>query len=95
MATVTGEGYETSPAALAILGWYTINGQPASSEDARVMAARGLTFADYWVRKDGDWGVAGSRDVQGNIYGRRPDLAERGLLYASSEWLSARALRAA
>jgi hypothetical protein len=98
MATATGKGSKMTPAALAVLGfaaassaqahgWYTINGEPASSDDAQVMAARGLPFADYWVRHDGDWGFADSTDVQGNVYGRRPSFAERGLLYASSGWL--------
>ncbi len=75
-----------------VIGWYTINGRPASSEDNRVMAQRGLPLADYWVRNGGDWGIAGSTDVQGNIYGRRPNLGERGLLYASSGWLRERAI---
>lgn len=94
-----GKGSKVTPAALAVLGLaaassaaethgcYTINGQPAYSDGARVMAARGLPFADYWVRHDGDWGLAGSSDTQGNVYGRRPNLAQRGLLYASSGWL--------
>ena len=99
MPTVAGKGSKMTPAGLAVLGfataavaaeahdWYYINGQPASSEDALVMAARGLPFADYWVRNDGDWGLAGDTVVQGNIYGRRPGLAERGLLYSRVEWL--------
>ena len=57
-------------------------------EDAGVMAARGLLFGDYWARNSGDWGFAGSQDVQRNIYGRRPTLGERGLLYSTSKWLS-------
>ena len=51
------------------------------------MAARGLPIGDYWVRNDGDWGIMGDPDVQGNVYGRRPSLLERGLLYAPREWL--------
>ena len=67
--------------------WYSINGVPASPEAAGVMAARGLPIGDYWVRNDGDWGIMGDPDVQGNVYGRRPSLLERGLLYAPREWL--------
>ena len=46
------------------------------------MGAGGLTFADYWVRSVGGWGFAGDTVVQGNIYGRRPSLAERRLFYS-------------
>jgi hypothetical protein len=88
-----------TPAALAVVGfataayparaleWYSINGVPATPEAAGVMAARGLPIGDYWVRNDGDWGIMGDPDVQGNVYGRRPSLLERGLLYAPREWL--------
>jgi hypothetical protein len=60
---------------------YSINGQPASVEDAVVTAARGLPFEDYWLPNSGDWGFAGSQDVQGNVYGRRPTLGERTALF--------------
>ena len=92
-------GSKLTPAALAVVGlatvaysakaheWYSINGVQAAPADAGVMAARGLPIGDYWVRNDGDWGFAGHPDVQGNVYGRRPDLLERGLLYAPREWL--------
>jgi hypothetical protein len=94
-----GNGSRLTPAMLAGFGFapavsaasgqeYSINGQPVSVEDAGVMAARGLPFGDYWVRNSGDGGFAGSQDAQGNIYGRRPTLGERGLLYSTSKWLS-------
>ena len=96
---LASNGSELMPAALAVFGFatvvsdakteesYSINGEPASPEDAEVMAARGLPFGDYWVRNDGDWGFSGNPDVQGNIYGRRPSFSERGLLYSPIEWL--------
>jgi len=92
-------GPKLAAAALAAVGFataadpamaresYSINGSPAPPEAAVVMAARGLPFGDYWVRNDGDWGFAGDPDVHGNVYGRRPGLLERGLLYAPREWL--------
>ena len=99
MSAFAGTGSKMTPVGLAVLEfatavsvagayeWYYINRRPASTDDARIMAARGLPFADYWVRNDGDWGVAGESDVQGNVYGRRPALSERGLLYSPAEWL--------
>jgi hypothetical protein len=83
-------GFGTSASAARPQELYSINGEPASREDGAVMAGRGLPLGDYWVRNDGNWGFAGATDVQGNVYGRRPDLAERGLLYSRSEWLTAR-----
>jgi len=68
-------------------GWYYINNQPASPEVAAAMAARGLQFGYYWLDANGNWGMAGSSDVRSNIYGRRPSLSERGLLYSPGELL--------
>jgi hypothetical protein len=67
--------------------WYYINRQPASLDIAQVMAARGLPFGYYWLQPNGNWGVEGSSDVVGNIYGRRPSLSERGRLYGPGELL--------
>jgi|SRR5215467_13680809 len=68
-------------------GWYYVNNQPASPEIAAAMAARGLPFGYYWLNANGNWGMAGSSDVRSNIYGRRPSLSERGLLYSPGELL--------
>jgi hypothetical protein len=68
-------------------GWYFVNNQPASLEVAREMAARGLPFGRYWLQPNGNWGFAGSADAVGNVYGRRPSLSERGLLYSPGELL--------
>jgi hypothetical protein len=99
IAAMAASNSKLTPAALAVVGfatvasatkaheWYSINGEPASPEEGGVMAARGLPLGDYWVRNDGDWGFAGNADVQGNIYGRRPSLSERGLLFSPSKWL--------
>ena len=67
--------------------WYYINNQPASPSVAQQMAARGLPFGYYWLQNNGNWGVAGSSDVIGNIYGRQPSLSERGRLYSPGELL--------
>jgi hypothetical protein len=67
--------------------WYYINNQPASPDVARVMAGRGLPFGYYWLRNNGNWGMVGSSYIMGNIYGRRPSLSERGLLYSPGELL--------
>jgi hypothetical protein len=67
--------------------WYFINGQPAPPSTAQMMAARGLPFGYYWLQSNGNWGMVGSQYVMGNIYGRRPGLSERGLLYSPGELL--------
>ena len=67
--------------------WYYVNNQSASPEVAQLMAARGLPFGYYWLYPNGNWGMAGSSDVVGNIYGHRPSLSERGLLYSPGELL--------
>ena len=67
--------------------WYYINRQPVSPNVAEQMAARGLPFGYYWLQDNGNWGIAGNSDVLGNIYGRRPSLSERGLLYSPGELL--------
>ena len=49
----TSDGWRLTPAARAIFGeWYSIDGEPASREDAAVMAARGLPYGDYRVAND-------------------------------------------
>ena len=65
--------------------WYYVNGQPVSRGVAVQMAARGLPFGYYWLRPNGNWGVVGNPDVLGNIYGHRPSLSQRGLLYSPGE----------
>ena len=46
-------GWHLTPAARAIFGeWYSINGAPASPEDAAVMAAMGLPYGHYRVAND-------------------------------------------
>ena len=67
--------------------WYFINGRPAPSGTAQIMAERGLPFGYYWLQPNGNWGMAGSAGVMGNIYGHRPSLSERGLLYSPGELL--------
>ena len=68
-------------------GWYYVNNQPASPSVAQQMATRGLPFGYYWLQNNGNWGVAGSSDVIGNIYGRQRSLSERGRLYSPGELL--------
>lgn len=68
--------------------WYYVNGQPVSPAIAQLLAARGLPFGYYWLRPNGNWGIAGNSDVVGNTYGRRPSLSERRRLYYPGEILS-------
>jgi hypothetical protein len=76
----------TGPVANA-QAWYYVNGQPVSPGVAQQLAARGLPFGYYWLQNNGNWGVVGNADVVGNIYGRRPSLSQRGLLYSPGELL--------
>jgi hypothetical protein len=67
--------------------WYYINGEPAPPDVAQQLVEKGLPFGYYWLEPNGNWGVAGDADVQGNIYGRRPSLSERSRLYSPGELL--------
>ena len=49
---MAGNGSKLMRGASVLGKWYSINGELASSEDAEVMAARGLPFGDYWVARD-------------------------------------------
>jgi hypothetical protein len=50
--TVRNETRPTSSLSRALAGWYFINGEPASLDDAEVLANRGLPHGDYWVASD-------------------------------------------
>lgn len=76
----------TVPAARA-QDWYYINRQPASLNVAQAMATKGLPHGYYCLQPNGNWGFEGNSDVVGNIYGRRPSLSERGILYSPGELL--------
>lgn len=78
---VAAFGFIATISAARAQDWYYINRQPASLSVAQVMAARGLPYGYYWLQPNGNWGFEGNSDVVGNIYGRRPSLSERGILY--------------
>ena len=78
--------FAAAPAADAQV-WYYVNGRPATLYEAQWMAARNLPPGSYWRQNNGNWGVAGDPDALGNVYGRRPSLSERGLLYSPGELL--------
>jgi len=84
--TAAALGFLAAASAANAQNWYYVNGQPVSPIVAQALAARGLPFGHYWLRKNGNWGIAGNADVVGNIYGRRPSLSERGLLYSPANW---------
>jgi hypothetical protein len=84
---VAAFGLVATASAASAQDWYYINRQPASLSVAQAMAARGLPYGYYWLQPNGDWGFEGNSDVVGNIYGRRPGLSERGLLYSPGELL--------
>ena len=83
--TAAALGFLAAASAANAQNWYYVNGQPVSPIVAQALAARGLPFGHYWLRKNGNWGIAGNANVVGNIYGRRPSLSERGLLYSPGE----------
>ena len=78
---VAAFGFLPTISAASAQDWYYINRQPASPSVAQAMVARGLPYGYYWLQPNGNWGFEGNSDVAGNIYGRRPSLSERGLLY--------------
>jgi len=84
---LAGFGLVATMSAASAEDWYFINRQPASINVAQAMAARGLPFGYYWLQPNGNWGFEGNSDAVGNIYGRRPSLSERGMLYAPGELL--------
>ena len=81
-------------AAPAAAQYYTLNGQTPPPSVAQYMAANGLPSGDYWLTNQGYWGVMGSNEPLGNIYGgsasSRPhrSLSERGRLYYPGEILN-------
>ena len=82
---VAAFGFVTTVSVARAQDWYYINRQPAPLSVAQAMAARGLPYGYYWLQANGNWGFEGNSDVVGNIYGRRPSLSERGLLYSPGE----------
>jgi hypothetical protein len=84
---LAGFGLVATLSAARAEDWYFINRQPAPVSVAQAMAARGLPFGYYWLQPNGNWGFEGNSDAVGNIYGRRPSLSERGLLYYPGELL--------
>jgi hypothetical protein len=88
IALVAALGFVATGSVVEAQSWYYVNGAPAPPEVAEQMAARGLPFGYYWLQPNGNWGVQDNPDALGNIYGRRPSLSERGLLYSPGELLN-------
>ena len=64
---------------------YIVNGSPAHPAIAQYFAGRNLPSGYYWVNNNGNWGFAGDATVVGNLYGQRPSLSERRMLFAPGE----------